>query len=114
MHRWYTRPVLFVGDLERALRFYVERLGFEKAWHEADGAGTVCQVNRGECELILCAEVSRRDRARLFVSLTPEGREELQRDLAAHDVPARNVRWGYDCLLVTDPDGNELLFPRPD
>ena len=22
--------------------------------------------------------------------------------------------WGYDTLQVDDPDGNELLFPRPD
>jgi hypothetical protein len=22
-HRWYTRPVLFVADVNRALRFYI-------------------------------------------------------------------------------------------
>ena len=41
-HRWYTRPVLFVADVNRALRFYIDRLGFEKRWHEGDGMGTVC------------------------------------------------------------------------
>ena len=46
-HRWYTRPVLFVADVNRALRFYIDMLGFEKSWHEGDGAGKVCQVNRG-------------------------------------------------------------------
>ena len=45
-HRWYTRPVLFVADVNRALRFYIDMLGFEKRWHEGDGAGKVCQVNR--------------------------------------------------------------------
>ena len=29
-HRWYTRPVLFVADVNRAARFYVDMLGFEK------------------------------------------------------------------------------------
>jgi hypothetical protein len=29
-HRWYMRPVLFVSDLQRALDFYVDKLGFEK------------------------------------------------------------------------------------
>ena len=33
-------------------------------------------------------------------------------------VPGRSVVWvawwGYDALQVDDPDGNELLFPRPD
>ena len=36
MHRWYTRRVLFVADLNRALRFYVDVLGFKKALHEAE------------------------------------------------------------------------------
>ena len=26
VHRWYTRPVLFVADVHRALRFYVDGL----------------------------------------------------------------------------------------
>ena len=52
-HRWYTRPVLFVADVNRALRFYIDKLGFEKRWHEGDGAGKVCQVNRAGCEIIL-------------------------------------------------------------
>ena len=39
VHRWYTRPVFFVADVNRAARFYVETLGFEKGWHEGDGAG---------------------------------------------------------------------------
>ncbi len=37
--------MLFVADVKRALRFYVDLLGFEKAWHEDDGNGKVCQVN---------------------------------------------------------------------
>ena len=32
-HRWYARPVFFVTDVQRAARFYVESLGFTKAWH---------------------------------------------------------------------------------
>ena len=32
-HRWYARPVLFVADVNRALRFYIDMLGFEKRWH---------------------------------------------------------------------------------
>ncbi len=50
-HRWYTRPVLFVADVNRALRFYIDMLGFEKSWHEGDGAGGVCQVHRAGCEI---------------------------------------------------------------
>jgi catechol 2,3-dioxygenase-like lactoylglutathione lyase family enzyme len=105
--------VLFVADLNRALRFYVGQLGFEKNWHEGDGTGTVCQVSRRECEIILCQDPTRRDRARLFIELTAAGLRDLRRELAERSVPTRTMWWGYDTMQVTDPDGNELLFPLP-
>ena len=113
-HRWYARPVLFVADVHRAARFYVEMLGFEKRWHSDDGAGTVCQVDRGECEIILCEDAARRDRGRLFIELTADGLADLRRELAERAVPTRETWWGYDTLQVDDPDGNELLFPEPE
>lgn len=112
-HRWYTRPVLFVADGNREARFYVDALGFQKRWHEGDGAGTVCQVDRGECEIILCEDAARSGRARLFVELTAGGLADLRRELDERAVPSRDTRWGYDAVQVNDPDGNELLFPRP-
>jgi catechol 2,3-dioxygenase-like lactoylglutathione lyase family enzyme len=114
VHRWYARPVFFVADLHRALRFYVDLLGFVKKWHEADGAGTVCQVDRGECEIILCQDDTRRDRSRLFVELTAEGLKALRRELAERSVAHGETWWGYDSIQVNDPDGNELLFPIPE
>ena len=111
VHRWYTRPVLFVADVNRAIRFYVDLLGFEKAWHEGDGAGKVCQVNHGECEVILCEEAGRKDKGRLFIELTPEGLAALRREIVDRSVPSEETWWGYDSLQINDPDGNELLFP---
>jgi catechol 2,3-dioxygenase-like lactoylglutathione lyase family enzyme len=110
----YPRPVFFVADVNRALRFYIDMLGFEKAWHEADGAGTVCQVNHGECEIILCQDATRRGRARLFIELTAEGLADLRRELVERSVPTKETWWGYDTLQIDDPDGNELFFPVPD
>jgi catechol 2,3-dioxygenase-like lactoylglutathione lyase family enzyme len=112
-HRWYARPVFFVADLARASRFYTGSLGFEKAWQSGDGAGSVCQVNHGECGIILCEDASRPDRGRLFIELTAEGFAGLRRDLAERSVPVRTTWWGYDTLQVDDPDGNELFFPDP-
>jgi len=112
VHRWYTRPVLFVADVNRALRFYIDMLGFEKSWHGGDGAGKVCQVNRGECEIILCEDATRRDKSRLFVELTADGLTDLRRELVERSVPSKESWWGYDVLQIDDPDGNELLFPR--
>ena len=111
VHRWYARPVLFVADVNRALRFYVDMLGFEKNWHEGDGAGKVCQVNRGECEIILCEDATRRDKGRLFVELTADGLAELRSEVAERSVPSKESWWGYDTLQIDDPDGNELFFP---
>jgi len=102
---------LSVSDVERALRFYVDQLGFEKNWHAGDGAGTVCQVSRSDCEIILCQDPARRDKARLFIELTADGLRDLRRELAERAVPAQATWWGYDATQVNDPDGNELLFP---
>jgi len=111
IHRWYTRPVLFVADVNRAIRFYVDMLGFEKRWHEDDGAGKVCQIDHGECEIILCEDATRRDKGRLFIELTADGLADLRREIVERSVPSKQTWWGYDALQVDDPDGNELLFP---
>ena len=108
-YRWYMRPVFFVSDVHRAIDFYVGKLGFQKRWHEADGNGTVCQVDRGECEIILCEDVNRTARGRLFLELSREGVDQLLREVDERDVPTRRMWWGYDVLQVQDPDGNELL-----
>ena len=108
---WYLRPVVFVSDLQAALRFYLDTLGFEKRWHTSDGKGTVCQVDRGGCEIILCEDAARQDKARLFVELNRDGIDELRREITERAVPTEKAWWGYDVIRITDPDGNELLFP---
>jgi catechol 2,3-dioxygenase-like lactoylglutathione lyase family enzyme len=113
-HKWYMRPVLFVADVKRALGFYVDLLGFAKAWHEGDGKGKVCQVDRGGCEIILCEDRDRRDRGRLFLSLTPAGIAQLRRELIERSIPSKKSWWGYNVIQIDDPDGNELLFPVED
>ena len=114
MHRWYARPVFFVSEVNRALHFYTDVLRFEKAWHEGDGKGKVCQVGRAGCEIILCEDPGRAHKERLFIELTHEGIAELKREIAQHSIPSRKSWWGYDVIQIDDPDGNELLFPLPD
>ena len=110
-HRWYTRPVLFVSDVNRSLHFYTDMLGFEKSWHEGDGSGTVCQVARGECEIVLCQDATRTGKGRLFIELTSDGLASLRRELVERSVQSKNSWWGYDVIQIDDPDGNEPLFP---
>jgi len=110
-HRWYARPVFYVADIQRSITFYVDLLGFQKQWHEAGGTGTVCQVHRSECEIILCQDASRQDRCRLYVELTAEGLVAFRRELTERAVPSKQMWWGSDCIQVDDPDGNELVLP---
>ena len=109
MSIWYARPVFCVSDLNRSLSFYLDTLAFTKKWHEADGKGTVCQVNRSDCEIILAQESERKDRARMFLELDPAGLAEFRREIEERSIPHTMTWWGYDCILITDPDGNELL-----
>ena len=102
------------ADVNRAAGFYVDMLGFEKAWHAGDGAGKVCQVDHGECEIILREDATRRDKGRLFIELTADGVADLPCEFLEHAVPTKETWWGYDTLQVDDPDGNELLFPQPE
>jgi catechol 2,3-dioxygenase-like lactoylglutathione lyase family enzyme len=106
-HQWYARPVLFVSNVQVALRFYIDKLGFKKKWH----GHNVCQVDRGGCEIILCEDPAHQDRSRLFVELNRDGMDELRREISERSLPTQRMGWGYDTIRIVDPDGNELLFP---
>jgi catechol 2,3-dioxygenase-like lactoylglutathione lyase family enzyme len=106
---WYMRPVFFVSDIQSSIEFYVNKLGFKKRWHEADGKGTVCQVDRGGCEIILCEDATRKDRSRVFLELSRIGVDQLLKEVSEQSIPTKKMWWGYDVLQIEDPDGNELL-----
>jgi len=110
VHRWYTRPVLFVADVNRALRFYIDMLGFEKRWHEGDGAGKVCQVSRGECEIILCEDAMRRDKARLFVELPRRAWQIFAVKSSSARFPARTPGGVTTCSRSTTPTAMSCCF----
>ena len=105
--------MLFVSDLNRSLHFYLDQLGFVKNWHSDDGAGTVCQVSRSDCEIILCQDTERRRQGAPVHRIDRGGLKDFQSELAERSVPAKKTWWGYDTTQVNDPDGNELLFPKP-
>jgi len=106
---WYSRPVFFVSDIQKATKFYVDKLGFIKKWHEADGKGTVCQVDRDGCEIILCQDSSRGTKSRVFLELSKAGVDKLIEEITQSEVQSKETWWGYKVLQIEDPDGNELL-----
>ncbi|MES1200402.1 MAG: glyoxalase superfamily protein [Pseudomonadota bacterium] len=115
MTDWYTRPVFFVADAERARAFYVDQLGFTETWrHAEDGELLVVQLARVACEIILSSQWPEKNgRGMVFVSLSEAAFAALRPALEAKGVAVRDGWWGYPCLIVDDPDGNQLYFPQP-
>ena len=112
MGLWYSRPVLFVADVERAVRFYVDKLGFTEKWRFEQ---EVAQVDREECEIIVSAQrPPKNGMGMLFIELLPADFAALPGMLTSTGVPFTLGAWGYPCIIVDDPDGNQLYFPDPD
>ena len=113
---WYARSVLAVRDTPTALDFYAAKLGFTEDWRyeEADRLRIV-QVSRQGCELILTDQwPDEAGRGLTFISLDPPEFAAAKQELAGRGVELKSGRWGYDLMVVEDPDGNRLWFPHPD
>jgi len=120
---WFARPVLFVADIGRTVRFYVDRLGFTQSWlHEHEGEAAVAQVERQGCALIFSSQwPDKAGNGRMFISLnlnapdtaTSVGLDRLRAEFENRGVEVKDGWWGYGVLVVRDPDGNELWFNYP-
>jgi len=112
---WYSRPVLFVADLERTIDFYTRLLGFEAGFrYEEDGKLLVSEVTRQDCVLLLSSQQPEKNgHGRMFISLDPEPFVHLKAEFEQRGAPVKGGYWGYELMVVEDPDGNELFFPVP-
>jgi catechol 2,3-dioxygenase-like lactoylglutathione lyase family enzyme len=115
MSEWFARPVLFVTDVGRSVDFYVNQLGFTRAWcYEEDGKAYVAQVDRQGCELILSSQWPKKvGSALMFISLDVDVLHALRAELEGKGVAVKDGEWGYRLMVVHDPDGNQLFFPYP-
>jgi uncharacterized glyoxalase superfamily protein PhnB len=124
MTDWFARPVLHVSNVETALRFYVDRLGFTVAWRYEEGDQVrVAQVDRGCCALIVSDQwPDKVGMGLMFISLhvEPETHEAavaavdaLRAEFVTRGVPVKDGHWGYRLLVVEDLDGNQLFFNYP-
>jgi catechol 2,3-dioxygenase-like lactoylglutathione lyase family enzyme len=115
MNVWYSRPVFFVQSVERSIAFYTEKLGFaESTRYEEEGKILVSQVNREDCEILLnCQQPEKTGRGRIFISIDLEPLQALRAEFEGRGAPVRDGWWGYDTMIIEDPDGNELFFPYP-
>jgi catechol 2,3-dioxygenase-like lactoylglutathione lyase family enzyme len=112
---WYARPVLFVAEVGRSVDFYVNQLGFTKSWgYEEEANEFVAQVERDGCELILSSQwPAKVGTGLIFVSLDVDVLQALRAELEVRRVAVKDGSWGYQLMVVHDPDGNELYFPYP-
>ena len=115
MSNWDVRPVFFVSDVERALDFYVGQLGFaETNRYAEEGAVLVGGVARDGCPLLLsCQWPQKNGHGRYWIMLDVPTYAEFRADLEAKGVALQDGFWGFDTMIVQDPDGNELFFPVP-
>jgi lactoylglutathione lyase len=105
-------PILDTADLQRAVAFYVERLGFEEVYRFEDGYVSLA----GPLKLGLAA----------VESLEPAGRVALWLYCDDVDVEVERLReagvevtrepedmeWGERMAVVLDPDGNQICLAR--
>jgi len=112
---WYARPVLFVADIDRSVDFYVKQLGFTQPWrYEEDGKAYVAQVSRQGCELILSSQwPDKVGNGLMFISLDGDVLDAARAELEGRGVDVKDGQWGYQLMVITDPDGNLLYFPYP-
>ena len=115
MSDWFARPVLFVADIDRAVDFYVQQLGFTEPWrHVEDGKALVAQVEREGCAMILSSQwPDKVGKALQFISLEVDVLHKLRAELEGTGVNVMDGYWGYHVMIVVDPDGNELYFNYP-
>jgi catechol 2,3-dioxygenase-like lactoylglutathione lyase family enzyme len=115
MSVWYSRPVFFVENVARSIAFYTEKLGFSPGFsYEEDGKILVGQVNREDCEIILnCQQPNKNGHGRMFISLDPAPLNSLREEFKNRGAAIKDGWWGYDTMIIEDPDGNQLFFPYP-
>lgn len=110
-----SQPILRVENMETALRFYVNALGFTNAsWGNDD----FTSVNRDRAGIYLCRGGQGRGAA--WVWLGVDDVEVIYEDLEGRGVPIRmaptNYPWALE-MQVEDPDGNVLRIgsePKPE
>ena len=118
-----VHPQIFVTDIERALAFYRDQLGFELAylWGEPPFYGLVVRDEVGlnlrhvdelpfdvaTCarEELLAAAIVVDDVKALYLALRDAGVPMLRR--------LTEQPWGVRDFVVTDPDGNQLQLTSP-
>ena len=107
-------PRLPVTDVERALGFYTDQLGFQLGWKWGNPL-THVNVCRGSISLdLISAPEGRRGTAMAYIQVSgvDEYFSELKRKNLSVSAP-QDRPYGMRDFEVVDPDGNRLAFGEP-
>ena len=118
-------PVLFVEDVESCLKFWVERLGFEKTSEVPDGNKLAfVMLQKGSVELMYqsyasaekdvpaLAQAARKGPTFLYIAV--ENLDETIKAVKGAEVviPVRNTFYGAREIGIKDPAGHIITFAQ--
>lgn len=116
MSAWTSSTLFFVRDVDRAIGFYVDVLGFTlNMRHEEEGKALVAGVSRGDgCAMLLTSQwPDKVGNGILYTALDAAELASLRAGLEAKGATSKDGWWGKPLVIVEDPDGNQLYFPVP-
>jgi catechol 2,3-dioxygenase-like lactoylglutathione lyase family enzyme len=109
-------PILGTRDLERALDFYIQRLGFTLSFRDPSGPDNYAGVRRDGVELHLqWQDESEMGPTRLrFLVEDPDALlvEYQGKQVCGERARLTDTPWGTREFAFHDPDGNALTFYR--
>jgi catechol 2,3-dioxygenase-like lactoylglutathione lyase family enzyme len=118
-------PFFIVSDVNRAIAFYRDRLGFEATFKQPEAGPFFAIVRRDGAQLFLKSEAglaplpnsrrhpSMRWDAYVYTSNPDALAAELLGRGAVFSAPLRDTHDGLRGFETTDPDGHVLFFGRP-
>jgi uncharacterized glyoxalase superfamily protein PhnB len=114
-------PILDVRDVDKALRYYVERLGFTAAFRYEGDPDNYAGVRRDDVYLDMqwqhADHFKRGTAGRLRIRIVVDNPDALFEEFKANGVldqsiEVRDTDWGTREFGFRDPDGNGLTFYR--
>jgi uncharacterized glyoxalase superfamily protein PhnB len=105
-------PILAVDELDEALAYYQDRLGFDLSWTWGDPP-SVASLTRDDVEINLARRgANGRGASAVYIRLTDVDAyyDECRRNRATIARPPADQPHGMRDFSVTDPSGNRLDF----
>eukprot|EP00752_Nemacystus_decipiens_P016112 g14408.t1 len=107
-------PSFYVSDLQQAIAFWTDQLGFEVKFTNGDPA-SFAVVGRDASEVHLRFDPEHTGTCHCHVMV--EGLKELSDVLTANGVtikqPLKKQPWGMQDMMLIDPDGNTMEIAEP-